>query len=595
MAILDEDFKKRLKRFFRIDSPPVDIPTATAQQLTNPNTDSEIIRKSVASGVFYSKQQLVQMMNEMLTVSMWRRRMYSELEASTAHPLISASADLYCDHSVGYSALQESSVWVTSDDPKKENMLNQFLQEIGIEERIRDWASQIITYGDFFVEPIGKDGIGIAYIDDNIHPADMERIDVNGRLEGFIRTGLYGDQIYSTTKPVESPWKYVHFRTFGSTRRALNTTLGIFGDPNRRYSLDQRMLDPNRKFRITTKYGTGILSPALHIYKRLKIAEDALLMARMTRGVLWYLYKIKVAGQGGQNFDAVLSLVNEYAELLKRRASMNSTSGSEKWKDQWTGLFAQIEDVFVPETDNITLSVDKLGEEPNIRWIADIDLLENQLLGSLRTSKMMLGITDDMPGGIGENSAKRISVNFAKNVQRVQTAVRSGIKRLCQIHLAYMRMDPSPISFDVHLAEISSAEEEELKNAISTGVDVVGKFTDYIINTVGEKNVDALEMLDYVNRKFLKLDDFEISKIIRKDVNADPTKLDKDAIKDAVIRSIAERRKARVTIENTDLLSYLPNNTMYHLKESSSGNSEVEKTTKVWEGFHVQFKNEEAK
>jgi hypothetical protein len=633
MAILAEDFKDRIRRFLKLNPPPLEVPPSTVKNLADPGKEMEFIKKTLTSGVFYDKHQLTQMMTELLTVSIWRRNVYRECEMATGHPLIAGCCDLYVDFSVGYNALQGASTWITSDDPKKENVLNKFLQDICIEERIRDWCSQIVIYGDFFVEPIGKEGLGIAYIDDNIHAADMERIDVNGRLEGFIRTGLYGDAVYSSARPVEAPWKYVHFKMYGSSRRIVNSAMGIFGDPTRRYSLEQRILDVQRKFRVTTKYGTSLLIPALHVYKRLKLAEDSLLMARITRGVLWYLYKLKVKG-GNVNFDAALALVNEYAELLKRRAGLNTTPGQESFKDKWTGMFAQIEDLFVPETDNLELTVEKLGGEPNIRWIADIDQLENQLLGSMRVSKTMLGITDDLPGGIGENSSNRISINFSKNAQRVQNAVRQGIKRLCQIHLAYLKMNADPTSFDVHLAEISSAEEEELKNAMASGIDTVDKFSDFIIKMVGAQNIDSIEFLDYLNQKFLKLDDLDLETLVVRGAGQNIklpdseeggdqapgfsqqqgetqgnsqfreggqpqegqpaqerkiTGINEKALRAACYRSVMEKKgKKRFVIESPDHISYLPNSQFFALTESK-GKNVCSERKKTWESFNVKF------
>lgn len=627
MAILAEEFKDRIKRFFKISPPPIEVPPSTVRQLATPNDQLDFIKRTLSNGVFYDKHQLTQMMTELLTVSIWRRNMYREFEMATTHPLIAGACDLYVDFSVGYNALQGASTWVTSDDPKKENELNKFLQDINIEERIRDWASQVVVYGDFFIEAIGKEGLGVAYIDDNIHPADMERIDINGRLEGFIRSGLYGDGLYTSARPVEAPWKYVHFKVFGSSRRIVNSALGVYGDPHRRYSLEQRLLDATRKFRVTTKYGTGVLTPALNVYKRLKLSEDSLLMARITRGVLWYLYKIKV--KGNTNFDSALALINEYAELLKRRAGLNTTPGQEQFKDKWTGMFAQIEDLFVPETDNLELAVEKLGGEPNIRWIADIDMLENQLLGALRVSKTMLGITDELPGGIGENAASRISVNFSKNAQRIQNAMRQGIKRLCQIHLAYKKMNADPTSFDVHLAEISSAEEEELKNAMSSGIDTVDKFSDFIIKMVGDQNLDSLEFLDYLNQKFLKLDDLDLETLVVRNIGkgagnsqkfqeqgegeATPFSAEngeegaiveegkiiginekklREACRKSIIEKTFKKTKRRFVVESSDFMSYLPTSKIYLIKENSGLPPSVSECQKLWTPFHVKFEQE---
>ena len=85
--------------------------------------------------------------------------------------------------------------------------------------------------------------------------------------------------------------------------------------------------------------------------------------------------------------------------------------------------------------------------------------------------------------------------------------------RICQIHLAFQNKSPDPTLFDINMAETSSAEEEELKNALGTGVDVVEKLADMIIKYV--PGVDTTELLNYLNNKILKLGDFDIEKMVK--------------------------------------------------------------------------------
>jgi len=263
-----------------------------------------------------------------------------------------------------------------------------------------------------------------------------------------------------------------------------------------------------------------LLVNAIPIYKRLKLVEDSLIMARMTRGILWYLYKIKVAGG---NMDTAAEIVQNYSEYLKRNTSMGLDIEAGTWRDKWAPIFAQIEDLFVPESDDVSISVEKLGGEPNIKAIVDVEMLTNQLLGALRVSRFMLGITDEMPGALGEGAAVRISINFAKNAQRLQSALRNGVKRLCQIHLAYRNLNPDPTRYEVNFAEISSAEEEEIKNALDKGVDIVDKILDTFEKAGVKTEEQKLEMLDYLNQKILKLNDLDLKEMAKKVMAATAT------------------------------------------------------------------------
>ena len=99
-------------------------------------------------------------------------------------------------------------------------------------------------------------------------------------------------------------------------------------------------------------------------------------------------------------------------------------------------------------------------------------------------------------------------------IRRVQRAIIDGVRRLCQIHLAFMSMDPDPNLFQVNMAETSSAEEEELKSALDKGVDVVEKLADLILKY--DEEVDKADLLDYLNQKILKLGDLQLSRFHKK-------------------------------------------------------------------------------
>lgn len=527
---------------------PLDVPTDTVRALVDPNRSKEVIAAMNRSGSVYATNKLSSLIAAALTTSYYRRQYYRELENVQAeNPLVGGTVELYVDSVTAASSITNRAVWVTANDKKVANELNQMFESVGVEEKIRDWAGQLALFGDFFIELYGRERVGIAYVDDNIHPGEMERIDVNGRLEGFIRTSRYGGQRQFEAQ-LEAPWRYVHFRTYGIVQKMQNQALGVFGEPALRYSAE--FLNASgvggEKSYITTRYGVSIISPSVNIAKRYKLAMDSLMMARVTRGMLFILYNVKVKGG---TYAQASELVNDYMAALKRNTGLNLNT--KEWKDAFEPIYAQVEDLYIATTDDIEVTAQELGgKSADIKGVADLDLLTSQLLGALRVSPQMLGI--DKEGGItlGEGASRRISVNFAKNAKRLQDGIRAGLKRMAQIHLAYRGMNARPDQFEVHFGEVSTAEEEEVKNALKTGVEIVDDFVS-TIDTVSGGNVDKVKLAQYLLGKVIKLDDFVLTDYLKnqpadivKDVNASV-----QAIKDSV-----GMRKA----VDTELLSPLP-------------------------------------
>jgi len=125
------------------------------------------------------------------------------------------------------------------------------------------------------------------------------------------------------------------------------------------------------------------------------------------------------------------------------------------------------------------------------------------------------GYQEDLPSSMGQSALERLDIRFARQSRRIQRALINGITRLVQIHLAYQGIDPDLSLFQVQMAETSTAEEEEIKNALEKGVDVVDKVIDMVEKVIGP-DLDKRELLDYLNKKFLKLNDMDLSKMMKK-------------------------------------------------------------------------------
>jgi len=265
--------------------------------------------------------------------------------------------------------------------------------------------------------------------------------------------------------------------------------------------------------RLTSKYGTSILLDALPIYKRLRLAEDSVLMSRIGKGIMRYIYKVAIGGENS-NPDAVSSLIDEYVAELKRARAFDNDDTNPNYQDRF-GPLSALEDIILPVWGDVNnLQVDKIGGEVDIRWIKDIDELRNQLACALKIPLQILGgYQNEIKASLGASSLERLDIRFARQSKRIQRALINGITRLIQIHLAYQGIDPDLSLFEVHMAEGSSAEEEELKDALDKGVDVASKLADLYEKMLGP-DVDKRAVLDYMNKKFLKLSDVDLEEFI---------------------------------------------------------------------------------
>jgi hypothetical protein len=417
-----------------------------------------------------------------------------------------SAIECFADYATTYNPEHNATVWVTSESKKYEDSGNKMLEDIGAEEKVFDHSWTVGAYGDMIVEVEGKPGVGIVNVDDSQHPANISRVDYKGSLIGFFETPFEsgtGLQIGHECQLLP-PWKYVHFRVLGAKKKR-----PLYGDPSM-VERSVQLMGPETK-QTTSKYGTSLLLNALPVYKRMRLTEDSILLARLHRGIEKYVYKIGVMGMPG---DAVNSVVDNYVRILKRARALSTDPNDPKY-DSRSNPMATVEDLFVPVWGDARndLVIEKIGGEPNIRWLADLEEMRNQLAAALRCPLALLGAyMKEASGALGSEAISEQDVRFARTARRLQRSLINGYTRLLQIHFAFQGLDPDPDLFEVHMAETSSAEEKRMKEALDKSLDVCTKF----MQTVSQAapNLDRVEVWNYLNRKFIKLNDFDLQDYI---------------------------------------------------------------------------------
>jgi len=316
-------FKEILKTVFRRDK--LVEPSALAMPKGLSDRDLQLL-KSV--GATYDT--LLKSMQESTSVNYERSALYRELERSQTHWLMGAAVEIFADFATPYNPVQGKSIWCNANEKKYQRTLEKFLDEQDLEEKIYDWAATLAGFGDLMMSINGHPGLGVVSFDDSFHPSAVSRIDHDGVLLGFYRTpfdtGGMAAAASDSEAMLEAPWKYVHFRLLGGQMRRPGYSDPVGGIEHRTI-----YLMGSQPQQISVRYGTSLLFNGLPVYKRLRLAEDALLLARLTRGIQRYVYKIKV---DPQNPEIGGALVQEYMNILKHARAINTNTGEEHYENK---------------------------------------------------------------------------------------------------------------------------------------------------------------------------------------------------------------------------------------------------------------------
>jgi hypothetical protein len=223
------------------------------------------------------------------------------------------------------------------------------------------------------------------------------------------------------------------------------------------------------------------------------------------------------------------------------------------------------------------LTVEKIGGEVDIKWIADIEELQRQLSTALKIPLPLLAGYADKAGGFEQGSAlEKLDIRFARQARRIQRALINGITRLVQIHLSYQGINPDLNLFKIRMSETSTAEEKEIVDSLSTSTDVAQKVFQLYDDAIGV-DLDKKALLDILNQKILKLTDVELEKLLLKG--------NKDAFKGKTEEPLPNEPNPFKESASMDLKSALP----IDKKEVEK----VNESTGVMEKVVVGYENKE--
>ena len=457
------------------------------------------------------------------------------------HPMMSAAVKLYTATATNFDRVNNATVWITSENSKYRNTLEQLLNDINIEERIYDWTFNIAQFGNHFIEPIAVPGVGIISVNDDENQINLSRIDKDGVLIGFYRTPL---GTVTQTQQLLPPWQYVQFRMFGTKVRR-----PVFGEFQSNEFRTISLLSPDIR-RLSAKYGSGVLNDAIPVYKRMRLVEDSIMLARLSKGILRNIIKI---GVSGSNIEAVQEILKQYETILKRNVALDTSKPNYTDNLDYTDV---VTDIILPVWDNVNnLEVEKIGGEVDIKWLADLDDLREQLATALDVPLHMLGgYTPETPSALSAAAAETTDIRFARKARGLQRSVIEGIRRICQLHLAFQGMDPNLNLFDVNMSSTSTAEESEAVKALKETTETVQEFTEYITGLLGDR-IDRLYLINFLNDKFFKLNDFEVNKLLQnpqEHVIVTKESVNKETLKKFLTEKKIEENKLKEIFEYID-------------------------------------------
>jgi len=350
--------------------------------------DSELYQKSV----YYETSRLAS---------------YMDYEAMEFTPEISASLDIMAEESCTLNE-QNNIMGIYSDSSRIKKVLEDlFYNILDVHTNLPMWVRNTCKYGDNFVylKIDNKKGV--------VGASQLTNIEIERKENGmfpFSRQDTISDNaagseddvskkqvtfVWKDKNLIFNAWEIAHFRLMGDDRKL--------------------------------PYGTAILEKVRRIWKQLLLAEDAMLVYRVTRAPERRVFKVYVGNIDDEDVEAY---VQKVANKFKRTQTTDQQTGQ---ADIRYNTLAVDQDYFVPVRDpQASMPIETLPGAQNLDQIADIQYIQRKLVTALRVPKTFLGFEE--PIGEGKNLAL-MDIRFARTINRIQQSIIQELNKIAIIHL----------------------------------------------------------------------------------------------------------------------------------------------------------------
>jgi len=383
---------------------------------------------------------------------------YQDFRAMDGTPEIAAALNIIRDECLTRSE-KGNILEVYSEDKRVKQVLNDLFKNVlNVDFNLRLWIRDLVKYGDFFVLLQIDKEVGIY----DFMALPMEEVH---REEGYDGRTSSTRFRWETTGDYFEEWQIAHFR----------------------------LLEDSRKL----PYGRSILDSSRKLWKQLQLAEDAMLVYRITRAPERRVFYIEV----GNLPDAdVKQYMGKVQNQIRKQPIVDVRTGNMTQKYDPENV---TEDYWIPIRGDKSSKIETLPGAANLGDIHDIEYLQNKLFAALQVPKTYLNFAESMPGG---STLSQADIRFSRTINSIQEAILLELRRIANVHLYFLGFEDDLDNFHLTLTNPSTQQEllkletmkarlEVFKEFFNTEATAPASYTWAMENVLGFSKSDIKLML----------------------------------------------------------------------------------------------------
>lgn len=330
-------------------------------------------------------------------------------------PEISSALDIYADESLTQNE-EEKILDIECENYRVKSVLeNLFYDILDIDHNLWYWMRNMCKFGNHFILLDVQPRRGVV----GFLPLPVREIRREEAYDGNVNSVKF---IWDAQNEQFDSWQIAHFR----------------------------LLDNMDRY----PYGTSALESARLIWKQLTLAEDAMMLYRISRAPERRVFYIDV---GNIDPGDVPDYIKKIKNQITRQNAVNEKTGT---IDKRYNSMAIDEDFYIPRRNDKNSEVDTLPGASNLDEIADIEYMQNKLFAALKVPKAFLTFEEEINA---KATLASEDFRFARTINRFQQAAIATLTNIAITHLwaLGLRDKDHLTEFDLKLTNPSTQTEIE--------------------------------------------------------------------------------------------------------------------------------------
>ena len=412
-----------------------------------------------------------------------REEKYAKVDNYLNFPEVDGVLDIYVNETL-MNGIDEKTINVYSANKKVMDIVNDLFYRVGIEDKAFEIIKNFIAYGDEFYEIVFSKNLKKVTAINRIPRQFVGRTERNGTLQYFFIKD-------ATSVKNTNNFSYNFNLSYGQVEKDDRKKIEPF-----------RILHWKIPSAVNDPYGKSILESIFTVIEELKMMEQSLLIARITRAPERRIYNVNVGQAQGEKG---IAYAREIVSRLKKKRILDASNNKDL--ELMTDIMGSIEDIVIPK---------RIGEEPSTidtlpqlndpGQLADIEFIRDRLFSGIGIPRQYL--FDDTFANANTNLSNK-NIQFAKRARRIQKFFIYNLYKLAIIQLRLLNVNPKfykdlTITMN-NPSNIDEREKIETENA-RWG----------LISAMKSLNSDKIFYNDFfIYKEILKLSDNEILDLLK--------------------------------------------------------------------------------